>query len=36
MSKNYYSESNLHITWHTKGSSPLLARSRAACRPAPA
>jgi len=24
MSKSYYSEINLHITWHTKDSSPLL------------
>lgn len=24
MSKNYYSEINLHITWHTKDSSALL------------
>jgi putative transposase len=24
MSKNYYSEINLHITWHTKLSAPLL------------
>ena len=24
MSRNYYSEINLHITWHTKASSPLL------------
>jgi putative transposase len=24
MSRNYYAEINLHITWHTKGSSPLL------------
>ena len=24
MSRNYYSEINLHITWHTKESSPLL------------
>ncbi|MGA2619461.1 MAG: IS200/IS605 family transposase [Thermoguttaceae bacterium] len=24
MSKNYYSEINLHITWHTKDSLPLL------------
>jgi putative transposase len=24
MSKNYYSEINLHIVWHTKNSSPLL------------
>jgi putative transposase len=24
MSHNYYSEINLHITWHTKGSIPLL------------
>ena len=25
MSHNYYSEINLHIVWHTKTSSPLLA-----------
>ena len=24
MSRNYYSEINLHIVWHTKTSSPLL------------
>ncbi len=24
MAKNYYSEINLHIVWHTKNSSPLL------------
>ncbi|MEN6450986.1 MAG: IS200/IS605 family transposase [Thermoguttaceae bacterium] len=24
MSRNYYSEINLHLTWHTKGSLPLL------------
>ncbi len=24
MSRNYYSEINLHVTWHTKGSLPLL------------
>jgi len=24
MSRNYYSEINLHLTWHTKGSTPLL------------
>jgi len=24
MSRNYYSEINLHIVWHTKNSSPLL------------
>jgi putative transposase len=24
MSRNYYSEINLHIVWHTKGSYPLL------------
>ena len=24
MSRNYYSEINLHIVWHTKGSAPLL------------
>jgi putative transposase len=24
MSRRYYSEINLHIVWHTKGSSPLL------------
>jgi putative transposase len=24
MSRNYYSEINLHITWHAKGSLPLL------------
>ena len=24
MSRNYYSEINLHIAWHTKASSPLL------------
>jgi REP-associated tyrosine transposase len=24
MSRNYYSEINLHLTWHTKGSAPLL------------
>jgi putative transposase len=24
MSRNHYSEINLHIVWHTKGSSPLL------------
>ncbi len=27
MSKNYYSEINLHIVWHTKNSSPLLTRT---------
>jgi putative transposase len=25
LSRNYYSEINLHITWHTKESAPLLA-----------
>jgi len=25
MSRNYYSEINLHITWHCKGSLPLLS-----------
>jgi putative transposase len=25
MSKNYYSEINLHLTWHTKESQPLIA-----------
>jgi putative transposase len=24
MSRNYYSEINLHLVWHTKASSPLL------------
>lgn len=24
MSRNYYSEINLHVVWHTKNSSPLL------------
>jgi REP-associated tyrosine transposase len=24
MARNYYSEINLHLTWHTKNSSPLL------------
>ncbi len=24
MARNYYSEINLHLTWHTKGSLPLL------------
>lgn len=24
MSRNYYAEINLHITWHTKASSPIL------------
>lgn len=24
MSRNYYSEINLHVTWHTIGSRPLL------------
>jgi putative transposase len=24
VSRNYYSEINLHLTWHTKGSAPLL------------
>ncbi len=24
MSRNFYSEINLHLTWHTKESSPLL------------
>ena len=24
MSRNYYAEINLHLTWHTKGSAPLL------------
>ena len=24
MARNYYAEINLHIVWHTKGSSPLL------------
>ena len=24
MSKNYYSEINLHVVWHTKGNLPLL------------
>ena len=27
MSRNYYSEINLHIVWHTNGSSPLLTPS---------
>ena len=27
MSKNYYAEINLHITWHTKDDSPLLIPS---------
>ena len=27
MSRNYYSEINLHIVWHTKSSSPLLTPS---------
>ena len=27
MSRNYYSEIHLHITWHTKESSPLLIPS---------
>ncbi|NOZ40430.1 MAG: IS200/IS605 family transposase [Planctomycetes bacterium] len=27
MSRNYYSEINLHIVWHTKNSSPLLTPS---------
>lgn len=26
MSRNYYSEINLHIVWHTKNSLPLLTR----------
>lgn len=26
MSKNYYSEINLHLTWHTKDSIPLLTQ----------
>jgi len=26
MSRNYYSEINLHIVWHTKNSLPLLSR----------
>ena len=25
MSRNYYSEIHLHVTWHTKGNLPLLA-----------
>ena len=24
MSRNYYSEINLHVVWHTKTSAPLL------------
>ena len=24
MARNYYSEINLHLTWHTKNSAPLL------------
>jgi len=24
MARNYYSEINLHLTWHTKESAPLL------------
>ena len=24
MSRNYYAEINLHVTWHTKESQPLL------------
>ena len=24
MSRNYYAEINLHVTWHTKESKPLL------------
>ena len=27
MSRNYYSEINLHVTWHCKDSSPLLTPS---------
>ena len=27
MSRNYYSEINLHLVWHTKSSSPLLTPS---------
>lgn len=27
MSRNFYSEINLHLVWHTKGSSPLLTPS---------
>ena len=27
MARNYYSEINLHFTWHTKSSSPLLTPS---------
>lgn len=27
MSRNYYSEIHLHITWHTKESAPLLTAS---------
>lgn len=27
MSRNYYSEINLHLVWHTKNSSPLLTAS---------
>jgi REP element-mobilizing transposase RayT len=26
VSRNYYAEINLHFTWHTKGSQPLLVR----------
>ena len=26
MSRNYYSEINLHLVWHTKNSVPLLTR----------
>jgi hypothetical protein len=26
MSRNYYSEINLHLVWHTKNSLPLLTR----------
>ena len=25
MGRNFYAEINLHITWHTKDSAPLLA-----------
>ena len=33
MARNYYSEINLHITWHTKESSPLLIPKVEADRP---
>jgi putative transposase len=31
MSRNYYAEINLHVTWHTKDSAPLLIPKIEAC-----